>query len=377
MKKILFLAVSAILLAASCQKTEIINQAPGESLTFAPYLGKLTKAAENADLEDGKQHLKDQDFYVWAYADFEDELNGKPDLDQIYDNINGVKVENDDNNKWKTDLDYYWPGQNKKLNFFAVSGIDDPTTVNIQINRSENQPNPSLSIANYVADGETDLMVADFVNQAQNNGETSTKQVNLNFRHTLSKVQFLFKTETSTSSEDNDQVLVQHITVANVKTTANLTVAKNADEKTNTLKPYLATWTEPSSESDSTTLTEDYDGDGLENAAEETDFDLDIQWINSNNKDYTAMKLGDEAEPFATWLLMPQTIVSDDFELNVKVLYLMGKRQIESTFVLNSTNLKRWGENQYIRYIITLTPNKITFVPDVKDWEAEDVEMGN
>lgn len=385
MKKILFLAVSAILLAASCQKTEIINQAPGESLTFAPYLGKLTKAANEAELKDGEVHLKSQNFYVWAYADFEDELNGKADLDLIYDNMNGVEVKFE-NSAWGTNLDYYWPGQNKKLNFFAVSGISQEdasgTVVNIKINRDASDKtkiNPTLTINEFTANGQTDLMVADFVNQAQNNDKTPTKSVNLKFRHTLSKVQFLFKTEESqsNSTEGNDVVLVQHITVENVKTTSKLLVDANTDATTSTTKPYKAKWDEPADGSNKVDLTEGYDGQELPNKAATTDFPSDIQWIDNTKQDLTAMKLTKDATPFATWLLMPQTIYDNDTQLTVKVLYLMGKRQMESVFVLNAENFSRWNENQYIRYIITLTPNKITFVPSVEDWEEKEVGMGN
>ena len=47
MKKILFLAASAILLAAGCQKTEVLNQAIGDPMTFSTGMGKLTKADSN------------------------------------------------------------------------------------------------------------------------------------------------------------------------------------------------------------------------------------------------------------------------------------------------------------------------------------------
>ena len=226
-----------------------------------------------------------------------------------------------------------------------------------------------------VTDGSVDLMVADFVNQAQNQGETSTKQVKLKFRHTLSKIQFLFRTEGSSAAEEgeekNDDVHVQSIQIENVVTQGDLSVSKNTGADATT-KPCVATWT-PDGETQ--TFFEDYAG--KDDTADLSTIQ-DVQWINMRDEshDLTAMKLTTEAKPFATWLCIPQSIEN----LKVKVLYLMGKRQMQSTFVLHTNDLKRWGENQYIKYTITLTPNKITFTPEVGDWEpkeGDNISMGN
>ena len=91
MKRILFVAVSATLLAAGCQKTKIINQINpnGEpSLTFTTGMGKLTKVSDDPSDADsvGMANLKAQDFRVWAYGveDFsrtkEDDREGWDDM---------------------------------------------------------------------------------------------------------------------------------------------------------------------------------------------------------------------------------------------------------------------------------------------------------
>lgn len=382
MKRILFVAAFATLLAAGCQKTEIINPVSptGEpSLSFTTGMGKLTKAEGTAAADaEGMVNLQAQDFIVWTYADFEDELNGKTDLDQIYDEMGPLSVTYS-NGSWGTELDYYWPGKDKFLRFFAVSGVE-ADKVTPSINRvtpadTESEVAPQLVITDFVANtGNVDLMVADFVHQSQNSREDNKRSVDLNFRHTLSKVEFLFKTEVAAEGEEpKDVVLVQKVTVADVKTTSTLTVVENPEDGAST--PIKWTWAEPTADA-----TQDFveDFNNNDKVANESEFPADIQWIDETAEvqDRTALKLTGEAQTFATWLVMPQNLTwSNDDQtsgaLTVDVLYLMGKRQMVSTFVLNTVNLTRWGENQYVKYTITLTPNKISFVPSVSPWEPQ------
>ena len=51
MKKIFFVALAATLLAASCQKTEVINPVGGPVMSFNTGMGKITKAVGTADAE--------------------------------------------------------------------------------------------------------------------------------------------------------------------------------------------------------------------------------------------------------------------------------------------------------------------------------------
>ncbi|MBQ8629963.1 MAG: fimbrillin family protein [Prevotella sp.] len=123
MKRILFLAISATLLAIGCQKTEVINPV-ADSLTFTTDLGKLTKVTdEELDLPDaegsGVGNLQAQHFKVWSYTVFADANNGIT-AGQIYDYMDGIPVTYA-NSVWSTKDEHYWPGTGKKLDFFAVS----------------------------------------------------------------------------------------------------------------------------------------------------------------------------------------------------------------------------------------------------------------
>ena len=119
MKKIFFVALGATLLAASCQKTEIINHV-GDALTFSTGMGKLTKADDAGDMTT----LKSQNFSVWAYYAADDQHTNGDDTHAVYGGIDNVVVSFGDNDKWGTTEQYYWPGVGKELIFFAVSCIN-------------------------------------------------------------------------------------------------------------------------------------------------------------------------------------------------------------------------------------------------------------
>lgn len=395
MKKILFVALAATLLAAGCQKTEIINPVnpTGQpALTFTTDLSKLTKTVGTADADaDGMVNLKAQDFRVWAYADYEDLNTTTPELDNIYDkmaNLNIYYTEKDVTDEagatskegsWAPSKEYYWPGVGKNLRFFAVSGValgedlsatsvvvptitrnaaveDDTTTPDVN-EAKEASVEMKLEVKDFVvnhAAPNADLMVADFVHQNQTN-----KEVALKFRHALAKVEFLF----NTLSNSDATVYVQSLKVENVMTKSTLTVKENtgADKAT---KPTVFTWATPTIEQ---TFEDDYKGTAaIPEDTERLDENVEL--------DMTARELTTSAEKFCTWLVMPQSIST----LQVKITYVIGKRQFESIFPLAATNLTVWGANQYVRYTITLAPNKISFKPSVEDWDqfdaVEDVE---
>jgi energy-coupling factor transporter ATP-binding protein EcfA2 len=199
-----------------------------------------------------------------------------------------------------------------------------------------------------------DLMVADFVHQNQDK-----KEVELKFRHALSKVEFLF----NTLKDSDATVYVQSLKVEKVLTKSTLTVTENTGTDKAT-KPILFAWATPTVEQ---TFVDDYD----KTAA----VPVDTEKLDANAElDVKALMLTETATNFCTWLVMPQPITN----LQVKITYVIGKRQFESIFPLSATNITAWGANQYVRYTITLAPNKISFNPSVEDWDqfdaVEDVE---
>lgn len=368
MKRILSVAIVATLLAASCSKTDVINPV-GNQIGFTTKMAKLTKASGDAADADstGLANLQAQDFRIWAYADYDDPYTSASELDQIYDQMANLNVAyNKTDNTWAPAIDYYWPGKNKALRFFAVSG-EGTHTVAVAINRKTTGEGesavttvaPTVTVSEYVvnhASPNTDLMVADFVHQKQDdevNGEKG--KVALNFHHALTKVQFLFKTNTQAA---DGNVYVQSVSVEGLNTKSTLVV----DGEGETLADKFV-WGErlvPATFNDDYTLA----GDGFPTSL------LHIGEAEARTPtDNTAMLLDGDAEPFCTWLALPQNVEAK----KVKIIYVIGNRQFERSFELSKGDLKNWGVNQYVRYTVTLTPNKVSFDSSVDDWSTTDV----
>lgn len=394
MKKFLFVAFAAILLAASCQKTEIINPVGEPSMSFSTGMSKLTKVADAEN--PGDVNLQQQNFRVWAYCAYEDENTTATELNSIYDRINNLAVTytaagEGTNASWGTQKEYFWPGVEKELRFFAVSG--DAETVGDE-NSTDKVVIPSdgtnsLQIKDFVVDENNpneDLMVADFVQQHQGD-----KVVDLNFRHTLSKVQFVFKTINTGEAT----IYVQDLVVKGLETKGTLNVSpKVNDENENpgtetfaegeeetpayvgTVTPVAFNWTLP--EPASSTTLKDFEDDWTTKVVTvsgqdgyDDKFPAKIDGVDAAEEDKVAMKVtalgtaDDPAQIFATWLMLPQSIAGK----KVEITYLINQRKFTSIFPLETTTLKAWAENQYVRYTITLAPNLISFNPSVEDWD--------
>lgn len=377
MNKIFFVAIAATLLAAGCQKTEVINQVTpdGEpSMSYAPSMGKLTKAASQAGLET----LQNQDFYLWAYYVAADP-NRNAAANTIYDGMENIKVDYEEG-AWSTDPVHFWPGTGKALKFFAVSAnetisdglfddgniVPDVTAPDAAGYDAETSNYEGLTINSFTVDPTqptSDLMVADYIAVDQ-----SVEDVPLVFRHALSKVQFLFRNTKAAGTDINTQVWVQHVEVKNIKKSGKLTVAKEAGVASdgtalkastrfawepNTPANFIAKYTAGTQTTDDVLAVEDYEATN----------DASSYSIQSSN----SMKLPAAYEDgeYDTWLVIPQTIS----DLQVEIVYVIGTRQFVAKFPLATTTLTAWAPNQYIKYNINLSPNMIGFDPTVEDWD--------
>lgn len=422
MKKIFFVAITATLLAASCQKTEVIRPAGGPAMSFSTSMSKLTKSVGTADAEGkGQKNLEAQDFSVWAYADNSCDFSNSTVVDGktgIYDGMENILIECKSAfvdavvgsgtvaapekpavpAVWSTGKEYYWPGQNKNLKFFAVSADGDwlrnsatcPVDIDLNDGTGENRI-PTMTIKGFKVEHEKvmdttdpdnpevkktaaneDLMVADYEIQDQTN-----KVVDLKFRHALAKVQFLFKT----IETEGVTVYVQNLVVKDLETTGDLDVTFDANgvasfdwgnlpaANSATLEDFTDDW-------ETSVITEKVN----ETDVIDTDFPTLIEGVAPTAADKVAMKLtatggdDDPAQVFATWLMIPQSVA----DKKVEITYLINERKFTSVFALeaNLPNAK-WAENQYIRYTVTLAPNVIKFVPEVDGWDQYDAVAGN
>ena len=217
MKKSLFaVALAVILLATNCQKTEIMNPT-GTSIGFDSQIGKLTKAAD----AEGLVTLQTYGFKVWAYRNYVDEYYSGSEKDTysdgkgaIYDGMSVLPV-TFENGAWGTEKDYYWPGAAKELKFFAAAAYEDDFAITAE-SVVPNFADETITVKDFEvkADANNDLMVADVLTLAQGSGDGDNgNTVSPTFHHTLTKVQFNFKTDPLTMAEHPVYVL-------GIKTTA-------------------------------------------------------------------------------------------------------------------------------------------------------------
>lgn len=376
MKKIFFVAIAATLLAAGCQKTEVLNQVnpvDGTSMTFAPNMGKLTKAATAEGA--GETNLSEQDFRLWAFYKAEDPNRGAA-ANSVYDGMSNIII-SDDSGDWKANTTHFWPGRGKYLKFFAISA--DPATYGTsegpEVTDSKvsiNDERTQMTVTDFTVNPsapDTDLMVADYVEAKQKEADTESNTVNFTFRHALTKVQFLFR-----NTETSMPVYVQQMYVEGINTVADLTVD-------GALTGTTMTWGTPETPA---LFAGDYAPAATLEALNATPAENISAWNSAVTIDpANYMELTDQYVPFTTWLVIPQDVfVADTKDLKVTIAYVIESttetRQFISTFSLGSASIvPTWDQNQYVKYNINLTPNIIGFDATVEDWEPAQGEDTN
>lgn len=374
MKKILFLAVSAVLLAAGCQKTEIQNEAK-TPIGFSSQMGKLTKAdAPNAEHSGQYRNLYEQNFKVWGYFATANDINY--DLNELY--LEGVQVKGretstTDSYTWYTEDIYYWPGKDKELDIYAVSSWENAdqgyalTLADTQYpnnNIAIDPVNRTLTVKDFVvkSSADNDLMVAPMIRQDQDDA----KEVKPAFQHALTKVLVKFM------RAGEYPVYVVSAKTSPIKSKATLTVTNT--EPTSTTGPKVSTatlsWGEQS-------IPEEY-------SAQCGDTFVEIPNVvgHAEKTTFTGVELkieDGEAIPvtFGSWLLLPQekdaTVADSDplADVYLDVEYIVAGNYILQRFMLKAGTVDEWKKNQQTTYNVTISPDDITFVPDVKDWSSD------
>lgn len=379
MKKCLVAIVFVACMVAGCQKTEIYREAQTK-MQFVGEIQKQTKAsgvAPSATNDTPIANLQAQDFRVWAFQNWDDPLTANVnEINTEFDGIENLLISfkpavGEVNAKWDTGKDYYWPGANKSLKFYAMSS-SNWTTQNgatgaetVSINHDGNSTAlGTMTIADFTvaAEADNDLMVADACIQMQQGstpeeGVVVGNSVEQTFRHALTKVRFSFITTTTTTP-----VFVQSVTTTAMANKGDLIVTFGD-------KMGFA-WTTEDTEpfSDDCDKAIDFaakevtkvwlkDADEATLVADLTDKD----GITLNDDDYT---------PIDTWLMIPQSLANQ----TVTITYILKDRQFSRTFPLAVNNdLTAWTANQFVNYKVTIAPNMIDFDATVEGWTEKEV----
>lgn len=197
--KILFTAISAMLLTASCSNDEVTELNMNNAIKFNVTTGNMSRAAATTT-------SNINNFTVWAYTS---------DETTKFEYMKDVDVTKSGSD-WTYSPVVFWP-KDYKLDFYAVS----PSTVTPTINTT------TAVITNYiVTDGKEDLLYS-YKKEA-----TKGSAVNLNFRHALSQIAFKIKNTRATDM----QVKVKKITVKGIadKSTLTWATATTGDNLTST-----------------------------------------------------------------------------------------------------------------------------------------------
>ena len=384
MKKILFVAISATLLVAGCQKTEIINSVNPNGtpeMTFTTGISKLTKSA----VATGTENLQAQGFVLSAVNAYQDTPSNRY-FNDIYDGLENKQFTYEDG-AWTYGGDsYFWPGKDRDLVFFAISSAQTeekevngenvkvqkyqvPEIVLTGTENNEGKTYDNVTVTNFAIKGYTvttpnytnsekpisgaddDLMVADVVIKNQESESNGVKgQVDLAFNHTLSKVEFVFSTNPQTAVKY--PVVINSIAVNKVVKTADLTIGVNFKETADK-------------------ADNEYDWGASEDNVSYATATPD------NSESYTVtydLPLTAAEQTYATWLVIPQDLTDKTVTISYTIKDATNATSKDKEFVsvwpLKVDNLvDAWKINQYVKYKVNLSPNLITFNPYLdSDW---------
>ena len=202
MKKILFVALAAVGMAACVQNEELAVSKDGSAIKFDNvFVDNATKAAIDGSYTTAKGNL--DHFNVWAT------IGNSGVSTNIFENLEVTK----NGSAWTYDasLTQYWiPGNDYEF----VGVVDGTVTV------SDDARKMPVSIATNLSE-QKDVLYAT-VSRTYNNGDAVTP-VHLQFNHLLAKVKFTINNVISTASSDLDYV-VEGIKIVGVEDEVEYTI---------------------------------------------------------------------------------------------------------------------------------------------------------
>ena len=401
MKKFMILAATAALaLAASCSKNEIYE--PNDevcAIGFTNYTPtSVTKA--NGTYASSTTLVANEKFAVYSYAT----ANGTAFATNALGNqfMTGTAVTYVNNNDNGANNPYtplrYWPSGDTPdwLTFWAyypisaTNGVADNPSNGITYTAptgSNGVGSYDFTVASAAADM-VDFMVADVVNDkiygtAAGAHIAVNGNVALTFKHQLTKIRFMFKTD---NTDNNTKVVLTDAKLYNVKTTGTLSTAYSAGATT-------TTW---GSQAVADTNTDNV-GDVV--------YEVTLSGSDIANNVLTTSDAGGADEDL--FLMIPQTMIASTGSYPQKVVVTWDVKTFDTSANATSNGATAttvgsdgllsishnsatlyldectttdggdtqanidWVKNQFTTYHITIGPKPIRFTATVEDWADE------
>lgn len=313
MKKILLAAVAALAITSCSQNEEFESPAGKSPIVFKSVVGKSTRAAEAKDAD-----LQKAGYKVYGYNTAGDGMASDVTLGKAF-----MDAQASYSAGWSlTGGPYYWP-LTDKIQFFAYSSPKDVVT-----GYSATTGYPSFSYTVQAVADQEDLLVAHAPDKVKADGD-----VNLNFGHALTQVNFKLKGDT-----DGADYSVTSITIKGALPTGTFTYA--ADK---------GVWT------------------GI------TGTSVDYAYAITNPTEFTGK--GDKVIATATnaFMLMPQPLAS----VTIEVAYTATLGSVTTFSGTKSVALTgSWETGKKILYTLVLPSDatEMNLVPKVGEWDTETSE---
>ena len=347
MKKFFFIAAIASAALVSCTKNEVKEPAVQQEITFAaPVVGLQTKAIPG-ELTDAVYPTgeKFNVYAVWHSGDFAGWSSSSLYMDDVQ------TAYDDTYNGWRPAERHYWP-KNGKMTFAAYSPSDLTAT-------SHSYGAAGLSLTGFqVAANSANHIDVLYSKRSYNkekgsadNTNTPYDEVDIDFLHALSSIQFTAKTAMNYGTTE---IKLKNISLYGVASKGNF--AEGIDETTPgdySATPVWSAQSEVVAEANAYVYYYNATGQPL----------TDAQWVMNGQPNQTDLiclpqTLESTATVVVTYSINPPGTNTDEVDITLKT-------------TIDALSADKWEPGKRYTYHLTIGLDEITFAPEVTDWVTE------
>lgn len=266
---------------------------------------------------------------------------------------------NSSNQYWSTDTLYYWPGDNKSLDFVSVSPAALTNSELLNMDTDSIKFAYSLSMSDQT--GIDQIMYADLKTKLTSSNTTDGKVATI-FKNALAKVKVLAVVNTDNNDEKNYTVTVNSMKIRNVYTNGHLTIkSKTESDVTSWDAPEV--WNVRYSKQKGDSI--DWSIVSQDNVLTTSSFELADKYV-------IPVTLSDSIKLETVYtVVVYNSSTPQAGEQGFKRVY---KKEISMNTIKdsNSNNINAWKLNTYNTYTVSINPSvelkPILWAPEVSDW---------